>query len=52
MELVAWDQKNYVWLVLFLTSFNMLFQTMSCKCLRIRPVIALKILVYGLFFLY
>lgn len=45
-------KKNYVRLVLFLRSFEMLFQTMSCRCLRIRPVIALKILVYDLFFLY
>lgn len=28
----------------------MLFQAMSCKCLRFRPVIALKVLVYDLFF--
>lgn len=50
IELVAWDQKNDVWFILFLRSFEMLFQVMSCKCLRIRPVIDLKVLVYDLFF--
>lgn len=33
MALVAWDQKNYFWLFLVLTSFEM--QTMSGKFLKL-----------------